>query len=72
MCININIEIILVIDRSNSQGKSQDIDVKELLDQHAEHSKNYVFLNRDLVLHPHRVNGRTRYGPLFLEKKKME
>lgn len=53
----------------NSWGKSENTDIKELLGQHAEHSKNhYIFPNRNLMLHPHRVNGRTRYRLLFLER----
>lgn len=52
-------------------GKSQNINIKELLEQHVEHGKNhYGFLNRDLIFHPQRVTGRTRYRLLKKEKKR--
>lgn len=52
-------------------GKSQNINIKELLEQHVEHGKNhYGFLNRDLIFHPQRVNGRTRYRLLLKRKEK--
>ena len=53
---------------SNSwRKKSQNNDMKELLDQHAQQGKSHhVFLNRDLILQPHRVNGTKRYRLLAL------
>lgn len=50
--------------------KTQNNAMKELLDQHAQQGKSHhVFLDRDLILQPHRVNRTKRYRLLALENE---